>query len=69
MKKTRLGRVASVVLAIVGLLAAYSYFADRSTPTGQAPLAEVNDQVFEEFRNEFNRARDRVRVIALLSPT
>ncbi|PYR89115.1 MAG: hypothetical protein DMF84_25780 [Acidobacteria bacterium] len=58
-----------VVLAIVVAFFAYTNFADRSTPAGQAPLVEVTQQTFDEFKSEFNRARGQVRVIALLSPT
>jgi hypothetical protein len=58
-----------VLLALVIGFAGYTTFADRSTPPGQVPLAEVDPQVFEQFKRDFNEARGQVRVIALLSPT
>jgi len=60
---------AGVIVATVLALFGYSTFADRSTPVGQPPLAEVNQQTFETFKNDFNGARGQVRIIALLSPT
>jgi hypothetical protein len=60
---------AAVLVAVVAAFFAYTTFADRSTPAGQPPLAEVNQQSLETFKSDFNRARGQVRVIALLSPT
>ena len=67
--KKRLAIIGAVLLLVVGTLVAYSTLADRSTPAGQPPLVELNDQAFEEFKNTFNRDEGRIRVIALLSPT
>lgn len=58
-----------VVLSIVLAFFAYTNFADRSTPAGQPPLAQLSQQTFDTFKNDFNSARGRVRVILLLSPT
>ncbi len=62
--------IASVPLI---LLAAGGYiFWNRQpgkTPTGQPPLVEIKSAALEEIKSEFNLASDRVRVIALLSPT
>jgi hypothetical protein len=68
MKKILLLASALVVVALIGF-GVYRTFIDRSTPVGQAPMAEIDPQVFEQFKNDFNQARGRVRIIALLSPT
>jgi hypothetical protein len=60
---------AGAVVAIMLALFVYTNFLDRSTPVGQPPLTELNQQMFETFKSDFNRARGQVRVIALLSPT
>jgi hypothetical protein len=64
--------VKRVGLAVIGLFAAggaFFYFADRSTPSGQAPLSTLDATTFAELRTEFNRAQDKVRVVVLLAPT
>jgi hypothetical protein len=58
----------TIVVAVLAFLA-YSYLTNHSTPLNQPPLAEVSTQNFELFRQEFNRTRGRVRIIALFSPT
>jgi hypothetical protein len=63
-------RLAAVVVAVFALaIGAYSYFGDRTTPTGQPPLVQVDVAAFEQFQRDFNAAQEQVRVIALLSPT
>jgi len=64
------------VLSIVGVLAAlalgyaaYSEYAPRSTPQGQPPLVRLNSGNIPELRKAFNESSDRVRVLAMLSPT
>lgn len=66
---TKRGLALAAALAVVIGLGTYAYLADRSTPAGQAPLAEVDQTVFEELKTAFNAARGQVRVVALLSPT
>lgn len=39
------------------------------TPAGQPPLAALDPTNFDELREAFNAASDRVRVALLLSPT
>jgi len=66
-RKTRI-----VVFSIVslGFLAfAYAYFNSHKTPAGQAPLSDLTAQSLETFRTQFNAAKDRTRIILLLSPT
>lgn len=63
-------------LSIVGILAtlalgyaAYSEFTPRSTPQGQPSLARLNSENIPELQKAFNESSDRVRVLAMLSPT
>ena len=64
------------VLSIVGVLAAlalgyaaYSEYTPRSTPQGQPPLVRLNSENISELQKAFNESSDRVRVLAMLSPT
>jgi hypothetical protein len=65
----RLAVVAGPLVVLMLAFVAYTYLADRSTPAGQPALVEIDAQALEQIKEEFNRARGRVRVIALLSPT
>ena len=61
-----------VVFSIVflGLLAfAYAYLNSHKTPAAQVPLSDLTTQNLETFRTQFNAAKDRTRIILLLSPT
>ena len=69
MTRNRVLRALAGLAIIVAAAGVYSYLTNRSTPAGQAPLAQVDQQVFEDFKAEFNLAHGHVRVIALLSPT
>jgi len=68
MKKQLRTISAMIVVAVLAFLT-YSYLSDHSTPVLQPALAEVNTQNVEQFKEEFNRAHDRVRIVALFSPT
>lgn len=65
----RLAVIAGTLAVLIVAYVAYVYLGDRSTPPGQPALVEINPQAFEQFKEEFNRAQGRVRLIALLSPT
>jgi hypothetical protein len=60
---------------ILGLLAvlvfgALAYFYGGSqAPSGQRPLRSLTAHNIAELRDEFNLAKDDVRVLLLLSPT
>jgi hypothetical protein len=57
-------------LVALSLLAALGYFYGGSqAPSGQAPLRNLTAQNVAEVKNEFNAAKDNVRVLLLLSPT
>jgi len=58
----------AVVLLGTGILA-WVKLAPRRVPPGQPPLATLAPASLSEFRNTFNAAEGRTRVLALLSPT
>jgi hypothetical protein len=57
---------ALVVLIIAGLL---YFYGGSQAPSGQAPLQNLTSQNVGEIRNAFNAAKDRVRLLILVSPT
>jgi hypothetical protein len=59
------GGTASIILI---LLLIYAYGGGH-TPQGQPPLQTLTVQNLSEIRNQFNAAKDDVRVLLLLSPT
>ncbi len=59
-----LGLAALVILA--GLFHVYG---GHQTPSGQAPLADLNAANLGELKNEFNGGQANVRLLVLLSPT
>jgi hypothetical protein len=56
-------------LALFAAIAGYAEYVPRATPQGQPPLVRVDAGGLERLREQFNRSSDRVRVLALLSPT
>jgi hypothetical protein len=62
-------RIGVIVIVLLVAGGGYLYFADRTTPSGQAPLTTIDTSAFADFRAEFNRAQDKVRVVVLLAPT
>jgi hypothetical protein len=60
--------VASLVALL--LLAVFVYlYGGSQAPSGQPPLRSITAQKVEEVKNEFNAAKNDVRVLLLLSPT
>jgi len=58
------------LLALLLLLGAGYYFlAPARTPAGQPGLVNLDRAGFEAFEQSFDDSADRVRVVALLSPT
>ena len=52
------------------LLTALGYFYGGSqAPSGQPPLRSLTAENVAEVKNEFNAAKDDVRMLLLLSPT
>jgi hypothetical protein len=64
-RKLTFGAVAAVIL-----LAAFFYFySGGEAPPGQPPLERLTASNVANIKNEFNAAKDDVRVLLLLSPT
>ena len=61
--------IVGVVAALALGYAAYSEYAPRPTPQGQPSLIRLNSENIPELQKAFNESSDRVRVLALLSPT
>jgi hypothetical protein len=57
-------------LAALAIFAGLFYFyGGHQTPSGQAPLADLNTVNLSELKNEFNGSHSNVRMLVLLSPT
>ena len=60
--------VGAIPVALLAAAVLYLYGAGQ-TPAGQPPLQNLSAQSVGEIKNEFNAAKDDVRVLLLLSPT
>jgi hypothetical protein len=57
-------------LAALAIFAGLFYlYGGHQTPSGQAPLADLNAANLAELKNEFNDGHADVRMLVLLSPT
>jgi len=56
----------SLVIALA--LVVYWYYWG-SSPSGQPPLTSLTPMNFDQFKQAFNGAADRTRLVLLLSPT
>jgi hypothetical protein len=64
------GKVVLGALVGLALIAALAYFYGGSqAPPGQPPLESVTALNVADVKNQFNSAKDDVRVLLLLSPT
>ncbi len=59
----------SALLAVLLLAALVYFYGGSQAPPGQPPLRRLTAQSGAEFKNEFNSAKNDVRVLLLLSPT
>jgi hypothetical protein len=60
----------ALALAALAFFAGLFYlYGGHQTPTGQAPLADLNAANLSELKNEFNGDKANVRILVLLSPT
>jgi hypothetical protein len=66
MKRTSVGLALAALAIFAGLFYLYG---GHQTPTGQAPLTDLNAANLSELKNEFNGSQANVRVLVLLSPT
>jgi hypothetical protein len=60
--------VVGILVALLAAAGLYLYSGGQ-TPAGQPPLKNLSAQRVGEIKNEFNAAKDDVRVLLLLSPT
>jgi hypothetical protein len=66
MKHRNIGLGLGALVIFAGLFYLYG---GHQTPTGQAPLANLNVGKLSELKNEFNGSHENVRLLVLLSPT
>jgi hypothetical protein len=66
MKRRSVGLGLAALAVFVGLFYLYG---GHQTPSGQAPLADLNAANLHELKNEFNGGQANVRMLVLLSPT
>ena len=63
-------RSVGLAVAVLAIFAGLFYlYGGHQTPTGQAPLADLNAANLSELKNEFNGSQANVRMLVLLSPT
>lgn len=70
--KTILRTLAATLLLVVAIAGAgfvWVKYAPRHTPTGQPSLSQLDPENLPAFRDAFNAASDKTRLIVLLSPT
>ena len=60
--------VGAIPVALLAAAVLYLYGGSQ-TPAGQPPLKDLNAQSVGDIKNQFNAAKDDVRVLLLLSPT
>lgn len=60
--------VAVLLIAAFVALAWYAW-GPSHTPNGQPPLSSLANNDISSFKDSFNDAADRVRIVLLLSPT
>ena len=60
--------VGAIPVALLAAAVLYLYSRGQ-TPAGQPPMKNLSAQSIGEIKNEFNAAKDDVRVLLLLSPT
>jgi hypothetical protein len=66
MKRRNVGLGLAALTIFTGLFYLYG---GHQTPSGQAPLADLNAANLGELKNEFNSNQENVRMLVLLSPT
>ncbi len=66
MKRRSVALGVAALAIFAGLLYLYG---GHQTPSGQAPLADLNAANLNDLKNEFNASQANVRMLVLLSPT
>jgi len=58
-----------VVVGAIVLFVVYYVYLGSTVPTGQQPLARLDNSNIVSLKKSFNDSADSVRVIVMLSPT
>ena len=61
-----------IIVALAAVLLAgglFYFYGGSQAPRGQAPLKNLTAENVVDVKNQFNAAKDSVRVLLLLSPT
>ena len=66
MKRRSIGLGLTALVVFGGLVYLYG---GHQTPSGQAPLHDLNSANLAELKDEFNASHADVRMLVLLSPT
>ena len=61
--------ILGALLAVLLLAVIIYLYGGSQAPSGQPPLRSLTAQSVAEVKNEFNAAKNDVRVLLLLSPT
>lgn len=61
--------ILGTVLAVTLAAALVYFYGGSHAPAGQPPLESITAQNVADVRNQFNSAKNAVRVLLLLSPT
>jgi hypothetical protein len=67
MKRSRLAILICAAVLLGSLL--YYLYGGSASPAGQPELMRLTAENFPELQKQFNAAQERVRLIAMLSPT
>jgi hypothetical protein len=61
--------IPGALVAVIFLAALVYFYGGSQAPSGQRPLDSLTARNLAEVKNQFNAAKDEVRVLLLLSPT
>ena len=61
--------ILGILLGVMLVAALFYFYGGSQAPPGQPPLESVTAQNVADVKNQFNAAKDDVRVLLLLSPT
>jgi hypothetical protein len=57
------------LVIILAFVAYWYYWGSSRTPSGQPPLVSLSQSNLDQFKQAFNDAADRTRLVLLVSPT
>ena len=61
--------ILGILLGVILIAALVYFYGGSQVPPGQPPLESVTAQNVPDVKNQFNSAKDDVRILLLLSPT